>query len=189
MAFGGLIFPATSITTVILPCGQKVIKTWIAIKLVDENDRPIPNEKYIIIFPDGTKKEGNLDANGYAYFDGIPPGICTVGFPDFGPFCSFVSTLTQSQRTDPSWAGWTGPSSSPLPPAQAPTWVDVRLLDQSGAGVAGEKYEIELPNGDVAQGFLQPDGTAHVDGIIPAGDCKICFPELDKTFVSFEKSQ
>jgi hypothetical protein len=169
-----------------------VVTTWIAIKLVDENNKPIPRAKYIIIFSDNSRKEGDLDDDGYAYFDGIPFGDCTVGFPDFAPFWSFTSSLTVSKRTDPTWSGWANTSGSgavtapQLPPPQS---IDIALLDEGGKGVPGEKFQIALPNGDVAQGFLEADGRTHVDGITPGGNCKISFPEIDAAFVQFEKSQ
>ncbi|MCH7704889.1 MAG: type VI secretion system tip protein VgrG [Planctomycetes bacterium] len=56
--------------------------TWIEIKLVDEEGEPIPSERYKITLPDGTEKEGSLDANGKARVDGIEPGSCEITFPD-----------------------------------------------------------------------------------------------------------
>jgi hypothetical protein len=167
-----------------------VVKTWIAIKLVDEKNEPIKQAKYIIIFPDGNKKEGKLDDNGYAYFDGIPPGMCTVGFPDWSPFWDFEVCFTSSKITDPNWDGWSGSAgvtSGPLvPPPQNPASIDIELVDEADVGVGGEKFEVTLPNGDVTQGFLRNDGTFHVDGIVPGGDCKIRFPDIDKSFVTLK---
>ena len=39
--------------------------------------------------------------------------------------------------------------------------------------------EIELPDGSVASGSLDPKGFARIEGIEP-GQCKISFPDLDK---------
>ena len=58
-------------------------KTWIEIELIDEvTGEPIPNERYRLRLPDGTIKEGRLDANGRAREDGIDPGTAEVCFPD-----------------------------------------------------------------------------------------------------------
>lgn len=57
-------------------------KSWIAIKLVDENNMCIPGEAYRITLPDGTKIEGELDEKGYAKVSGIDPGTCQVTFPE-----------------------------------------------------------------------------------------------------------
>jgi len=187
------VFPATSVETHVLPCQVTVIKTWVAIKLVDEKNEPIKRARYIIVFPDGSKKEDLLDDDGYAYFDGIPPGICTVGFPELDPFWSFDVSFTASKVTDPGWAGWSSSGGQTIgslqQPLQSPVSIDIHLVDESDVGVGGEKFELALPNGDVTQGFLKGDGTYHVDGIVPGGDCRIRFPEIDSAFVKFEKSQ
>jgi hypothetical protein len=58
-------------------------KSWIEIELVDENNKPVPGEKYRVTLPDGTTiAEGTLDEKGLARVDGIDPGTCKVTFPD-----------------------------------------------------------------------------------------------------------
>ena len=57
-------------------------KTWIEIELVDEEDNPVPGEKYKITLPDGRVKTGTLDENGFARVEGIDPGTCKVTFPN-----------------------------------------------------------------------------------------------------------
>lgn len=56
-------------------------KSWIAIKLVDEDNKCVPGEAYRITLPDGTKIEGDLDKKGFARIKGIDPGTCQVTFP------------------------------------------------------------------------------------------------------------
>ena len=58
--------------------------TWIAIELVDDSapPRPVPYARYRITLPDGSPREGRLDAMGLARVDGIDPGTCKVTFPD-----------------------------------------------------------------------------------------------------------
>ena len=57
-------------------------KTWIEIRLIGENDEPIPDEPYRIELPDGTVVDGVLDSNGKARRTGLDPGTCKVTFPD-----------------------------------------------------------------------------------------------------------
>ena len=57
-------------------------KDWIEIRLVDGEDSPVADARYIVHLPDGTEKEGNLDGDGAARVDGVPPGRYTVEFPD-----------------------------------------------------------------------------------------------------------
>ena len=56
--------------------------SWIEIELVDEDDQPVPGERYRITLPDGSVDEGTLDENGFRRVQGIDPGTCEVTFPN-----------------------------------------------------------------------------------------------------------
>ncbi|MBN1766855.1 MAG: carboxypeptidase regulatory-like domain-containing protein [Sedimentisphaerales bacterium] len=60
---------------------DKEEKSWIEIEMVDEEDEPVPGEKYRVTTPDDTVAEGTLDENGFARIEGIEPGTCKVTFP------------------------------------------------------------------------------------------------------------
>ncbi len=82
-------FQPPSDTTATVPGGglkQVVLEVgptaWIEIVLVGEDDKPIPGERYRIKFSDGTIKEGELDSEGRARFEGIARGQCEVTFPE-----------------------------------------------------------------------------------------------------------
>lgn len=58
-------------------------KSWIEIELVDEQQQPVPGEKYRVTLPDGrTVAEGTLDEKGFARLEGIDPGTCKITFPE-----------------------------------------------------------------------------------------------------------
>jgi hypothetical protein len=57
-------------------------KTWIEFQLLDNDDRPIPNERYKVKLTDGSIKDGHLGADGSVRFSGIDPGSCEISFPD-----------------------------------------------------------------------------------------------------------
>ncbi len=57
-------------------------KDFIEVTLVDVEDKPVPDEKFIAYLPDGQVREGTLDGNGYAKIENIPPGAWSVSFPD-----------------------------------------------------------------------------------------------------------
>jgi len=59
------------------------------------------------------------------------------------------------------------------------SWIEIELVDEAGEPVAGEAYEITLPNGTTTKGTLDGKGFARVDGIDP-GTCKVTFTNLDK---------
>lgn len=56
--------------------------SWIEIELVDEEDNPVPGEKYEIELPDGSVASGTLDGDGFARVEGFEPGQCKVCFPN-----------------------------------------------------------------------------------------------------------
>jgi hypothetical protein len=62
----------------------EVALTWVEIELLDEIDQPVPGERYLIEFFDGSApRSGRLDDRGLAFVDGIPPGKCSVSFPEY----------------------------------------------------------------------------------------------------------
>lgn len=58
------------------------------------------------------------------------------------------------------------------------TWIEIELVGEDDKPIPGEKYQITLPDGSVAEGTLDHNGFARVEGF-ERGDCKISFPELD----------
>ena len=54
----------------------------IVIELVGEDDRPIPGERYRLVLPDRSVREGKLDSHGSAIVTGLPSGTCKVSFPN-----------------------------------------------------------------------------------------------------------
>ncbi|GAC19603.1 hypothetical protein [Paraglaciecola arctica] len=57
--------------------------SWVEFELLDEEDSPVPGEKYEIELPDGKVAKGTLDGDGFARIDGIKPGECKVCFPEY----------------------------------------------------------------------------------------------------------
>lgn len=56
-------------------------RSWVAIRLVDDQGRPVPYKRYRIETPEHSVREGMLDDQGRARVDGIEPGTCKVTFP------------------------------------------------------------------------------------------------------------
>jgi hypothetical protein len=54
---------------------------WIAIEVVDDDDKPVPNVAYRIQCADGRVRTGTTDRKGKAREEGLQPGDCEVSFP------------------------------------------------------------------------------------------------------------
>ena len=55
---------------------------WIEIELLDDEGKPIANERYFVELPDGSQKSGRTDSQGRARAEGVDPGTAKVSFPD-----------------------------------------------------------------------------------------------------------
>jgi type VI secretion system secreted protein VgrG len=60
------------------------------------------------------------------------------------------------------------------------TWIEIEMVDEADEPIAGERYEVTLPDGSVAKGTLDGNGFARIEGIDPPGECQISWPDLDK---------
>ncbi|MCK5269838.1 MAG: hypothetical protein KAJ46_03600 [Sedimentisphaerales bacterium] len=63
--------------------------------------------------------------------------------------------------------------------AEKKTWIEIKLLDEEGVPVAGEKYRVELADGTTAEGSLDQEGLARIEGVDP-GNCVVTYPDLDE---------
>lgn len=71
------------------------------------------------------------------------------------------------------------------------SWIEIQLIGEDDQPIPGVKYSIALPGGTIVSGKLDAQGMARVANI-PAGMCKVSFPDLDKdawTAVETQSSQ
>ncbi|WP_339721999.1 hypothetical protein [uncultured Paraglaciecola sp.] len=80
--YGSTVAPAHKAIEDQTPEEKKEKTSWIEIELLDEEDAPVPGEKYQIELPDGSIAKGTLDGDGFARVDGVKPGECKVTFPE-----------------------------------------------------------------------------------------------------------
>ena len=57
-------------------------KDSIEIKVVDKENSPLADEKYIIILPNAEKIEGKVDSEGFIKLDDLPPGKIKIEFSE-----------------------------------------------------------------------------------------------------------
>lgn len=55
--------------------------TWIEIVVVDADDVPIAGRRWVLKLPDGSRREGTLDATGVIRFDDVEAGACALFLP------------------------------------------------------------------------------------------------------------
>jgi hypothetical protein len=72
----------------------------------------------------------------------------------------------------------TGPAITPSQMAKLLDTIEISLVDGNGEPMAGEAWEIVLPDGSKRSGQLDESGRAAVTGI-PSGNCSVTFPQLD----------
>lgn len=65
-------------------------------------------------------------------------------------------------------------------PAEETAWIEVVLVGEDDAPIAGERYRLELPDGRVVEGRTNADGRVRLDGIA-GGECALTFVDLDET--------
>lgn len=64
------------------PPAQAEPEHWIEIELLDDEGKPVANERWFVELPDGSQKSGRTDGQGRARVDGVDPGTAKVSFPD-----------------------------------------------------------------------------------------------------------
>ena len=64
--------------------GLLFYKDWVEIEMLDEEDNPVPNAEYRFLAPNGEVRQGELDQNGTARLENLPPGKGRVRFRSFG---------------------------------------------------------------------------------------------------------
>ena len=95
-----------------------------------------------------------------------------------------MSSASSSSGDGSSSDGSDNAASPEHKPADNPdktSWIELQLIYESnGLPVAGEYYEVTLPDGTtVASGSTDEQGVGRVECIDP-GSCQISFPDLDK---------
>jgi type VI secretion system secreted protein VgrG len=158
---------------------------------------------FITLSPAGIMITGSplvLINSGGAAIPGVPGMLVSPASPtapavaDDATFGG-AQTYTQDGSPPSPAAGTSGPSSSSsasTAPRHDPNdpgnqdkkhYIAIQLFDEQNLPVAGEPYEIVLPDGStIASGTTDDKGQARVDNI-DAGQCRVRFPKRDQTVV------
>jgi hypothetical protein len=152
--------------------------TWIEIVLTDEEEAPIPEEKYRITDSAGMVKEGTLDKDGSIRVEGLAPGTCEVVFPDFEE-----GAWNAIEPAPPA----TGLSSIEEPKIQENNhWIEIEFVDEEGAPIANANYIVTDSVGTEKKRTFD-DGSIKIEGLAP-GTCEIAFPDFDEGALTLKGS-
>lgn len=84
-----------------------------------------------------------------------------------------------------------GETVQPCPLQQRNTpvhWIEIELVGEDDKPIPYEEYRIRLPDETEVEGYLDQDGFARLDQLPSAGNCQVCFPNLDKDAWEFIES-
>jgi uncharacterized protein (DUF2345 family) len=149
---------------------------WIEVELLGEDGSAIAGERCEITLPDGEVVRRKTDASGMVRVPRIAvAGDCEIRFPDIdaGALAALPTVARTGARAGPARA------SAVAQPAKSTHWVEVELLDESGAAIANVPCEIKLPDGEVVRRKTDANGRIRLSRIAATGDCEISFIELD----------
>jgi uncharacterized protein (DUF2345 family) len=165
--------PQVAVTTIAKPQPQN---HWIEVELLGEDGRAIAGERCEITLPDGQVVRRKTDASGLVRIPRIAvAGDCEIRFPDID--AGALAAPTTVARTGAQDGA--APASALAQPAKSTHWVEVELLDESGAAIANVTCEIKLPDGEVVRRKTDANGRIRLSRIAATGDCQISFIDLD----------
>ena len=102
-------------------------QTFIRVRCVDEEGKPLAKRPYEIELPDGERVRGELDDDGWAKHEGIKPGEC------------------QFRLLDPE-------DILPEPGPKGPHFINVVVKDEEGRPLVDEPYILGVGDGSVLPG-------------------------------------
>ncbi len=142
---------------------QAAQKTFVDLVLLDEDDKPVAGARYRVKDVGGNTFEGSTDGSGAAHVEGLVPGPCAVGFPDYdgGDW----------------WRDEDGPA-QPAPKVAEKDFLELAVADEDGVPAAGLAFVVTDANGTRHGGTLDAKGAARLEGVAK-GRVRVVFPDLD----------
>lgn len=168
---------------------------WVEVQLLGEDGEGIPGQPYRIISPDEVEWRGFTDSLGIARVSRIPAGMCQVFFPELdaeawepeaqaaarkaaGQDAAARGTDVAATPTKVATTSRAEETTSPVDSGEPRHWVEIQLFGEDGEPIASEPYLIVAADGVEWRGRTNADGMARLSPI-PAGTCRVSFPELD----------
>ena len=132
--------------------------SFLDLQVVNTKGKPLANRRYKFTLPNGKTETSHLGAEARIRKADIDPGIAELTLlPDDG---------------DVFEVGAETPAG-----AEIASSIEFVLVDQDGEPLTGQRYGIELPDGQTQSGTLDDFGAARVDAKV-AGNCRVRFPDI-----------
>jgi hypothetical protein len=174
-------FSRSSVKSVRQPCKLQPASLWVWVYQL-ENNKLIPAASVTISGP--MNRRGQVSKGGPCVFECLTPGTYEVTASAIavpGYETSRVVTAVPVRVTIE--AGDLGTAAIYVELHK----VAIKLLDSKGHDVGNAAYEMVTPGGVTFKSQLKADGSRRVAGI-PAGNCKVRFPDYDRDLIEFVSS-
>lgn len=136
--------------------------SFIAVNLRDQDDEPVIGRRWIIDLPDGSRHEGETDAEGWARVQGFrEDGMAKVVFPGFDELDH--DTKNAAERTIIPLNGEVASSDSAS--NSAAHFLEFTLTAPGGSVLADVAYSVTLESGEVREGRTNAEGLARLEGV------------------------
>jgi hypothetical protein len=136
--------------------------SFIAVSLLDQDENPVVGRRWTIELPDGSKHEGQTDAQGWARVRGFrKDGNAKVTFPGFDELDH--KTRVASERVIIPLSGEAAAAATA--DAAATDFIEFTIVDADGTALPNVAYSLTLEDGSVLDGQTDREGFARVEGV------------------------
>lgn len=160
--------PGVDVATRDVTAAPAAPPAWLSVELVDELGAPQAGLAWRVTLADGSTREGTLDEGGRLLLEGVPAGSCRLELPD----------VDAADWRDGPGVRVKGAADVAGPAAVLDAWLAARVVDALGVPARGAAWKVTLPDGAAREGTLDDEGQLVLQDI-PAGACRLEFPDID----------
>lgn len=138
-----------------------VEQTWIALKVVDEDGKPVIGRTYLLKLTNGTERRG-VTADGEIRVEPLPAGTCMFSLALGEAPQSCASAAGEGNADEEGIAGEEGLPCEDHPPGDG--IIDAIAEDAAGKPIPDQPFEAHFCDGTVKKGRTDGSGRVHLEG-------------------------